>query len=301
MPTTDGIWRVEWIRGAIRRWPVAEALIASIGFCLALAIWLAARRLSGALIEPLPLPLLVATAAIAAAWAWSMRSIGSRILSPGPLRLLATWTVWALAIAAVWFAPLARDSKPSSIAGELRSPDNAADYSQGDVLQQLTRVRLAEGREAVQGVLVAEFAAGQDLATLYVGFCPPFERLPHVEAEMTDGPAANIKIVQVLHNGAQLDVSLGSVATETTIVSVEFMASEHYVATNRHENLRNRSGHQRYLVCSSRYHSCLLAGFTGVDRLDLDWHRSTTPQPLYFLGHSSSVGFMDSIAASRRH
>jgi hypothetical protein len=137
------------------------------------------------------------------------------------------WIVWALAIAAVWFAPLARDSKPSSIAGELRSPDNAADYSQGDVLQQLTRVRLAEGREAVQGVLVAEFAAGQDLATLYVGFCPPFERLPHVEAEMTDGPAANIKIVQVLHNGAQLDVSLGSVATETTIVSVEFMASEH--------------------------------------------------------------------------
>lgn len=249
MPTTDGIWRVEWIRGAIRRWPVAEALIASIGFCLALAIWLAARRLSGALIEPLPLPLLVATAAIAAAWAWSMRSIGSRILSPGPLRLLATWTplmvvllvavacsypgnrgfdwiVWALAIAAVWFAPLARDSKPSSIAGELRSPDNAADYSQGDVLQQLTRVRLAEGREAVQGVLVAEFAAGQDLATLYVGFCPPFERLPHVEATTPDAAAAAVKVAQVLHNGVRLEVRLAKPTNQQRGVTVELHATE---------------------------------------------------------------------------
>jgi hypothetical protein len=100
------------------------------------------------------------------------------------------------------------------------------DETPGQLLQQLTRVRLAEGREAVHGVLLAEFTAGQQIATLYVGFCPPFEHLPHVDAEVADGPAAKIKIVQVLHNGARLDVVLGKPAAEAALVSVEFMAAE---------------------------------------------------------------------------
>ena len=228
---------------------MAEALAASICFFLAIALFLAVRRVMGALVEPLPAGPLVATALLTLAWAWSIRAIGSRLWTHGPLRSLATWAplvvvllvavacsypghrgidwvVWALATAAVWFAPPALYTSNRTAAGELRSPELAAGDSQGELLQQLTRVRLAEGREAVHGVLVAEFAAGQDLATLYVGFCPPFEQLPHVETEVADGPAANIKIVQVLHNGARLDVGLARPAAASTRVSVEFLAAE---------------------------------------------------------------------------
>jgi hypothetical protein len=260
VPTTDGIWRAGASHDSSRRWPVAEALVALILFCLALALFLAVRRMTGALVEPLPPLALAATATLALAWAWSTRAIAVRIMPRGLLRSLANWAplaimlvaavacsypghrgidwvVWAPAIAAAWLTPAAFKSNSHSIAGEPRSPVLGApvergspamgtEDSQGELLQQLTRVRLAESRDAVHGVLVAEFAAGQDIATLYVGFCPPFDQLPHVEAEVADGPAATIKIVQVLHNGARLDVALTGPASDATRVSVEFLAAE---------------------------------------------------------------------------
>ena len=94
------------------------------------------------------------------------------------------------------------------------------------VLQQLARIRTAEGNEAVRGTLVAEFAAGQREATLYVAFCPPFERLPDVDAHVADDSTATVRVVQRLHNGAQLDVRLPAPADNSLTVTVEFFAAE---------------------------------------------------------------------------
>jgi hypothetical protein len=94
------------------------------------------------------------------------------------------------------------------------------------VLQQLARVRTAEGNEAVRGRLVAEFAAGQRDTTLYVAFCPPFERLPDVDTHVTDDTTASVKVAQRLHNGAQLDVRLTEPAENSLTVTVEFFAAE---------------------------------------------------------------------------
>jgi hypothetical protein len=75
-------------------------------------------------------------------------------------------------------------------------------------------------------MLRAEFAAGERMATLYVGFCPPFERLPRVEAVAISGPPATVKLVQVLHQGTQLEVRLSAVAACQQSVSVRLSAME---------------------------------------------------------------------------
>lgn len=85
---------------------------------------------------------------------------------------------------------------------------------------------MADGREAVHGMIVAEFAPSERFATMHIAFCPPFERMPQVETEVVEGPDARIKIVQALHNGVQLDVQLPQVAAKSEKVSIELLAAE---------------------------------------------------------------------------
>jgi hypothetical protein len=94
------------------------------------------------------------------------------------------------------------------------------------VLQELTRFRTSQGKEAIRGKLVAEFATGQREANLYVAFCPPFQRLPDVEAQVAGNPAATVKVAQRLHHGAQFDVRLAAPAEEPLSVTIEFFAAE---------------------------------------------------------------------------
>jgi hypothetical protein len=68
--------------------------------------------------------------------------------------------------------------------------------------------------------------AGERQTTLYVAFCPPFELLPTVEANANGDYEADVKLAQVLHNGAQLDVRLSEPADEAVAVSIEFFASD---------------------------------------------------------------------------
>lgn len=93
-------------------------------------------------------------------------------------------------------------------------------------LQQLTRYRAADGTLSIHGTLVAEFAPGERSTTLYVAFCPPFERLPTVEAEVIDDASASVKLIQLLHNGAQIDVRLPQPAQEKQTVTVEMVATD---------------------------------------------------------------------------
>ena len=75
-------------------------------------------------------------------------------------------------------------------------------------------------------------------ATLYVAFCPPFERLPQVEVEVADDSDANVKFAQVLHNGAQLEVRLAQPATE---VDQQSPSNSSPPTPNRHRRLPRRS------------------------------------------------------------
>jgi hypothetical protein len=92
------------------------------------------------------------------------------------------------------------------------------------IVQQLTRVRLPNGRVEIRGTVLAEFAAGDRLATTYVGFCPPFEMLPKVEAVADDGVEVELIIVQALHNGVQIEIRLSEPAEESVAIPIEFFA-----------------------------------------------------------------------------
>src|SRR5262249_3962618 len=98
--------------------------------------------------------------------------------------------------------------------------------STGTVLQQLKRVRLPNGIEEIKGSILAEFQAGQRQTVLYVGFCPPFELLPRVDARAAEDLEAVVKLEQVLHTGTKLEIRLSEPAEVPIAVSIQFTATE---------------------------------------------------------------------------
>jgi hypothetical protein len=142
-----------------------------------------------------------------------------------PVARIVDWLVWLPAIGCVAILPLAtRIQLPKW--GQ-RTVDSLADSAgAGHVLQKLTRLRTAGGKDVIRGTLAAEFVAGERQTTVYIGFCPPFELLPEVEANAIGDLEADVKLAQVLHNGAQLDVRLSEPAEEAVAVSIEFFARE---------------------------------------------------------------------------
>jgi hypothetical protein len=231
MLATDGTWREaedvadDW-RGA-----VAPALVASLVLALAVGAFLFARRVTGALDTPLAPAPLILTAGGLLAWSaairWRLRDRRADWLSALVLALFAVACsfpgnrvidslVWVTVFAAYGLIP-ARRSSPAI--GSVSSPDQ--------LIQQLTRSRTADGCETVRGTLLAEFAPGERVVVLHVAFCPPFDRLPTVEAEVANGPACDVKVAQVLHQGARLEARLSRASSTAQRVTIEILATDH--------------------------------------------------------------------------
>jgi hypothetical protein len=90
------------------------------------------------------------------------------------------------------------------------------------LLQQLTRRRLDDGCEVLEGWLRVELTAGQRHAAAHVAICPPLAGQPVCYAEQSDGPDAQIKVAQVLPHGARLEVKLDRPQSEASHVDIEF-------------------------------------------------------------------------------
>lgn len=229
MFATEGKWQtrehaLDW------RDAVAPALVASIGLSGLSAVFLLARRLSGALVEPLPFIPLLLTAAVLAAWVYAIRSwFGDRrpgVVAAAVMVLfaigcsansgrVADWLVWSAALATTIFVPV----RSNRLA-------NGPDKSPEMTLQQLTRTRSAEGVETIRGALVAEFAPHERLSVLYVAFCPPLERVPKVECEVVAGPLCEVKVAQIFHQGARMEARLLRASTDAVEVKIGFVVSE---------------------------------------------------------------------------
>ncbi len=93
-----------------------------------------------------------------------------------------------------------------------------------DVLQQLVRRADPEGGEWITGVVRVRFDAGQKTAHAHVAFCPPFADQPTCDAESVSGPDSQLKVAQLLPQGARFDVRLDHVQDEPASVLVEFAA-----------------------------------------------------------------------------
>jgi hypothetical protein len=241
MRATDGLFQSLMLRASGKGWPVPAIVMGSIFFVAVLSLFLFVRRATGALTAPLPTPQLTATATVMCLWALVVREFTAKrttyfwvslctmmlvaIACSFPVARVVDWLVWLPAIGFVAMLPLATRLKPRVSGRRPLSPFDA-DANLEHVLQQLTRFRTADGKDAIRGTLAAEFMVGERQTTLYVGFCPPFELLPQVEANANGDIEAEIKLAQVLHNGAQLDVRLSEPAEEALTVSIEFFACE---------------------------------------------------------------------------
>lgn len=241
MRATDGTIRIAWLRDGEHRRLADQLLAASMCIALAIGLFLIFRRAVGALNIPLPVPQLLGTVTCVFAWAIAVRQLAPRrqfiipltvvvvlvfaIACSYPGTRLIDWLAWPTAIAGLVLS--ARMGDMVRIAGPPRG-GCAVPGAPGSeqLLQQLTRLRTEEGQDALRGTLIGEFAPGERQATLYVAFCPPFERLPHVEVNLADDSDANVKLAQLLHNGAQLEVRLARPAAEPTRVELEFFATD---------------------------------------------------------------------------
>jgi hypothetical protein len=94
----------------------------------------------------------------------------------------------------------------------------------GEVLQQLTRSRTADGGELLSGWLRVDLAAGQRTANLHVAFCPPFARAPRVSVQQVGGPEARVKTAQTLPYGVRFDLKVADEGSEASILLLQFAA-----------------------------------------------------------------------------
>ncbi|HEX2475849.1 MAG TPA: hypothetical protein VHK01_13950, partial [Lacipirellulaceae bacterium] len=194
MPATEGTWRSALGAGAWRSIAAGSTLLA-----LGLGMFLVTRRVTGDIASPLPAALLVPTAAILVAWAWLVRlsrpsienwrlpkigiipdSLFSVVLPLVTILLftiglsypgtrLVDWVVWIAAYAALLLGPRWLNFF------RRRTPAAARKRRRQHLTQDIKRYSDDQGHECVRGMLTAEFSPGQRTATLYVGFCPPFE------------------------------------------------------------------------------------------------------------------------------
>jgi hypothetical protein len=224
------------------------------------------RRLTGEFSTPLAPEVVALVASFAAAAALGLRWFSRIAFSTGRSAtkhaaiLWLTRLGWLLLVAAIWLpgtsvwgaaalliaigaeeslgrygklrGSLFANRADLSVAAARKAPRNlsrakpAAGPLERHVLQQLTQGRSAHGDLFWQGIVRATFLPDQRLAAAHVAFCPPFARLPEVQAWHLVGPAAEVQVKQVLAHGARLDIKFKNEATRSCEVLLEFSAQE---------------------------------------------------------------------------
>jgi hypothetical protein len=227
-------------------------LVAAISSLLAIALIL--RRLAGALSSPLDWQIAIALGLLAIGLALaqqivdrSRRTRGDRTgatlfvtawcLIPLCLSLPGTtaasltilWSACALAVlialAGQWLISLPVLAPWLAVFRPARrsvTPPRAA------LLSACRREALAGGIEQVQGWVALDFVPGQRQQVAHVAFCPPFERVPNVQAALHDEPAASaarISVTQALPQGARIEVRLVGPAPAARRQIVEYRAT----------------------------------------------------------------------------
>jgi hypothetical protein len=269
--------RLDLARAAFPTWSqLAQAVASSLLALLALAgLLICIRRVSGALVEPLPAPLLVGLGGLLALAAVAFRAAFRAAHRRGSLAALySNWAapsavlmLWAAGLSShetssggligLWGLLLAEESwswgrvrqnsatpkEPNDMAmrGSVtlsqpaRSGVGTTVLGAGDeeieaISQQVVRRRPLDGSEAIEGWVRAEFSPGQRHGAAHIAICPPLDRVPQCFAEQMDGPAAQIKIAEVLPYGARFEIKLDKPAEQATSVIVEFSIHDRPVA-----------------------------------------------------------------------
>lgn len=93
------------------------------------------------------------------------------------------------------------------------------------VVQQLRRSTTRDGVDVLRGSLCATFPPGLRSLSVHVAFCPAFVERPRMEFRQTSGPAARVKLAQLLSFGARFDIKLAALSQvdETVVLEISAM------------------------------------------------------------------------------
>ncbi len=93
------------------------------------------------------------------------------------------------------------------------------------IAQWMTRTKLADGEERVEGSVRIEFAAKQKQAVAHIPFVPPFAHRPIVECHVIDGERVRVKIGTAQRYGARIEARRSDSADDALSVEVSFTAA----------------------------------------------------------------------------
>lgn len=108
--------------------------------------------------------------------------------------------------------------------GLTNKPGDAGAPTDERIVQQLMRSTTGEGVDTLRGSLHASFPQGLRTLSIHVAFCPAFAERPRMEFRQTSGPAARIKLAQLLAFGARFDIRLAATAQVEETVVLEISA-----------------------------------------------------------------------------
>ena len=245
---------------ALRKDLLTALLASGLAAFAVVVLLLLARRMTGALVQPLGGFSLVGIVGLglllAVGWRLGWQARGSHATSralvalalpgialflllcvlslPGTANwaLMLTWLAFLSVEAAWWWAayssqqPIApsRSVLPTADVVAERTARPVIEHDQGslpeNVFQQITRFREAD-QERVAVILRIPFAAGQRTAVAHVAFCPPLCGVPELATEVIEGPSATVAITNPQSFGARLEVRLDEAAEEACTVVVE--------------------------------------------------------------------------------
>jgi len=108
----------------------------------------------------------------------------------------------------------------------LSGDDSIADTTHSaDVVQWMSRRKLAGGTEHIEGAVQVPFLPGQKQAALHVPFIPPLGESPQVECHLVDDRSARLRVSAVQPYGARIEVKLPQTSECSESIEVRFVAT----------------------------------------------------------------------------
>ena len=104
-----------------------------------------------------------------------------------------------------------------------RGEHDVRERAGADVSSRITRRKLPDGEDRLEGIASAEFAAGQKQTAIHLAFCPPFTVAPKFTCELLDDSSARLKAGAVYPYGVRLELKRNE-ATEAALIRVQFTA-----------------------------------------------------------------------------
>jgi len=93
-----------------------------------------------------------------------------------------------------------------------------------NVSHWMTRTDGEDGGISLEGVTLADFAAGQSRSTIHLSFCPALPATPQLECEAVDDAEVRLKVAAIYPHGARIELTRPPRETGAAVVAIGYFA-----------------------------------------------------------------------------